>query len=555
MTLCTSCSSSNASSVEPIDKPVASNKLLGSFESQYKRYTKGEKFVGQSNNNKILTQWSDTVWRNDRVHKQILLWTTSEEMTDLSYEVSDLKYGSNVITASNIQIRFPSYILGDIKSLKCGEQTSRSQTYIADALSENIVNRVLSTEPTKIWLTVDIPSTTAPGLYMGSFSVMKNGTTLLSLEIKLLVVNHTLPNVKDWTYNLDIWQFPFQLANMCTKNGSAVVPFSSNYYNMMTPFYKKLFDSGQKSITTYIKSGAFNKGESMVKWILNSDNTWSFDYSDFDTYIDFMFSLGIDKQINCFSLAGWNKSIGYYDQATNTLKVKDLVAGTVDYNTIWSIFLQSFKSHLKSKGWFDKAVLYLDETRNDEAKLIISLIRTNGIDWKIGIAGSELDESVEKELYDYSTIIGYNRHSSNNIINSFYTSCSQTHPNNYVSQDESPAEMVWMAWYAANKGYNGYTRWAYDYWQSSDIDNIQDATNTAGDFSFIYRTTNTIQSKPVSSIRLELLREGVQDYEKIKILSNAQLQSYVKSVTFDTAIFAESIINKVQKALKNFSIQ
>ena len=64
-------------------------------------------------------------------------------------------------------------------------------------------------------------------------------------------------------------------------------------------------------------------------------------------------------------------------------------------------------------------------------------------------------------------------------------------PNNYVSKETSPAEMVWMSWYAAAKGLNGYLRWAFDYWLSSDPLNIQDGTNTAGDFHMIYRTDNT----------------------------------------------------------------
>ena len=114
--------------------------------------------------------------------------------------------------------------------------------------------------------------------------------------------------------------------------------------------------------------------------------------------------------------------------------------------------------------------------------------------------------------------------------------------------------MVWMAWYAAAKGMNGYVRWAYDYWQSSDPVNIQDGTNTAGDFNMIYRTDNKATSKVVTSIRFELLREGIQDYEKIRSLSNAQLNAAVKTVTPATATNAELIITKVQNILKKVSL-
>lgn len=49
---------------------------------------------------------------------------------------------------------------------------------------------------------------------------------------------------------------------------------------MMKPFYQLLADAGQKVITTYIKDGAFNSGQTMVKWSKNSSDEWIFDYTD-----------------------------------------------------------------------------------------------------------------------------------------------------------------------------------------------------------------------------------------------------------------------------------
>ena len=70
----------------------------------------------------------------------------------------------------------------------------------------------------------------------------------------------------------------------------------------------------------------------------------------------------------------------------------------------------------------------------------------------------------------------------------------------------------------------------------------------------IYRTDNKATSKVVTSIRFELLREGIQDYEKIRSLSNAQLNAAVKTVTPATATNAELIITKVQNILKKVSL-
>lgn len=548
----------SAPEVEPqppvvVNPPVESLTIKGSFESKYKRYAQKDKHEGQVSPSKVSVQWCDTVWRNDRAHKQIVLWT-EKDVKGLTYQVNDLHNGKQTIPSSNIRLRFPTYVLGDMKALDCGMQTSRQSAYIADALSEQPVTYITTSNPTKIWVTVDIPKDTAPGLYEGTIDVKQTGEEAkLSFDIKLLVTAHTLPDVKDWSFHLDIWQFPFQLTNLCNNSGTQIMPFSAEYETLMSSFYKMLADAGQKSITTYIKDGAFLEGETMIGWILNSDNTWSFDYTNFDKFVTFMSDLGINKQINCFSLVGWNSSVGYYDVQTSGYKTKKLNIGSDEYNKIWTAFLTSFRVHLVSKGWFDKAVLFLDEAPYDETKQVINLIRENGTDWKIGLAGSRNMPDVEQELYDYSTIYGYDR-TTDNPVSTFYTSCSQTIPNNYVSKETSPAEMVWMAWYAAAKGFDGYLRWAFDYWQSADPLNIQDGTNTAGDFNMIYRTDNKVTGKAVASIRFELLREGIQDYEKVKILNNAKLNAVVKSIDDNSALSAEKTMVHAQKILKEVSV-
>lgn len=546
------CCSENKTIEGELPPPIESKEgIYGSFENKYKRYAEKEKHEGQNLSSKIITQWSDTVWQNERVHSQIVLWA-EKDVENITFHVSDLKSGSQIIPSSKIKLRYPTYVLGDVQALECEGQSTRQSAYIADALSEVTINRIQSSDPAKVWITIDIPKETVPGLYKGTIDVKQGTETKLSFEIELLVTKYSLPDVNDWAYHLDIWQFPFQMTNLCNRNGIQIKPFSLEYESLMSSFYKMLADAGQKAITTYIKDGAFQAGETMVDWRLNHDNTWSFDYTNFDKFVELMFSLGIDKQINCFSLVGWKSSIGYYDAANSSYKNKELKIGTDEYNEIWTIFLNSFRTHLKSKGWFDKAVLYLDEARDDDMRKVVNLIKQNGEDWKIGLAGSRIAADIESELYDYSTILGYDK-ASTNTISTFYTSCSQTIPNNYVSKQTSPAEMVWMSWYAASQGYNGYLRWAFDYWTNLNPLNIQDGTNTAGDFNMIYRTDNSLESKAMASIRFELLREGIQDYEKIRILNSDQLNSFLQKFDDASAVNAEELITEGQAEIKRIS--
>ena len=266
-----------------------------------------------------------------------------------------------------------------------------------------------------------------------------------------------------------------------------------------------------------------------------------------------MMSWGIGRQISCFSLVGWNTSIGYTD-ASGEARTLKLTVGSDEYRTVWNEFLDSFERHLKTKGWFEKTVLYMDEIREDEMRQVVSFIKQHNPDWKIGLAGSAVSSDVESALYDYSTILGYDR-TSTNAVATFYTSCAQSIPNAYVSLDNNPAEMVWVAWYAKAKGLNGFLRWAYDYWTKADPQDVRDGSNTAGDFSLIYRSDNSLSSVPLSSIRLELLREGIQDYEKMRILSTNLMNPVVQKFTLTSGRFAGEIVTEAQGMLKKISAE
>ena len=110
-----------------------------------------------------------------------------------------------------------------------------------------------------------------------------------------------------------------------------------------------------------------------------------------------------------------------------------------------------------------------------------------------------------------------------------------------------------MAWFALAKGFDGYLRWAYDYWTQSDPTSAQDGSNASGDFNMIYRSENTAAAVPISSIRLELLREGIQDYEKARILNNGQLDAAIRNFTSASGREAAKWVGIAEGTLKELS--
>lgn len=534
----------------PKNDPIQNENLTASFVGKFYRLPENTLFKEKSN-----TEWADTVWINERIYNQIAITNIGDALSQFNIEITEFRNEQGDVTSIPFNLFTVGYVKGDAAPCVDNQPNPRTTALVADALLPGVNGKVDGGSSKCFWLSADIPQDLKPGKYSGSIKLLNGNDELGSLSISLLVTNHKLPSAKDWVFHLDIWQFPFRLASIVSDNGSKMEPFSPQHLAMLTPFYSMLADAGQKCVSAYIKDGAFNLGETMIDWTKLADGSWSYDYSKFDRFVEFMFGLRIDSQINCFSVAGWNNKIGYTDQASGTYKYLDVPIGSEVFNQTWNDFLNDFRQHLTSKGWMGKAVLYMDENRNDDMRKIVKMIRDNGSDWKIGLSGRYIDSDIEKEFYNYSAIIGCIPNTTNITVPVFYTSCSQMHPNNYLTPLTPTAEMTWMAWHAMAMGYKGYQRWAYDNWLKDDPFDAQDRLNTSGDFHFIYRSGNGSDATPVSSIRWEMLRDGIQDYEKCRQLDYRAMRQTTLMFKDYNATGAENLVKVAQAQIKKLSLK
>ncbi len=534
--------------------------FLASFESKYTRYTKGQQFIGQTYPGMIAKSWCDTLWRNERSHKQLILWTTNEPCENLTYQVGELSSGGQVIPASAVRLRFCTYVLGDKEPFDCGGLAShpRQDIYVADALSDTPVTRVEKDDPIKAWLTVDVPADAVPGKYTGSVKVFSQGELKHDLGLELLVLDRTLPPPPEWKFHLDLWQFPWNLREFILQSGQELEPFSEQHFAILEPFYRILGDAGQKAISTPIISGGMLPGQTMVRWSKGANGVMSYDYAWFDLWVEHMMQWGITQQISCFTLlsgvdrAAGTANIVYRDEKTGAEKTETFLIGSEPYNAYWLHFLDSFKAHLESKGWFSKAVLYMDEVSHELVQKVIDLVHGHDPAWKIGMAGSYMPTEIESKLYDFSTFLGRESF-MNSQVKTFYTSCSSIVPSNYVTQSGTPAELAWMGWHAAANGYDGTLRWAYDYWRCSDPADARDGGFAAGDFHMIYRSNNFLSATPVASIRMEMLREGIQAFEKIRLLDDPRLNALLPQFTLASGADSKAMVTKGESLIKKVS--
>ena len=103
---------------------------------------------------------------------------------------------------------------------------------------------------------------------------------------------------------------------VCRSRYYQVPLWSQEHLDAMRPLMKMLADAGQKIITATLTHKPWNGQtedyfETMVTWMKRADGTWAFDYTVFDRWVEFMMSVGIDQQINCYSMVPWELSFQY----------------------------------------------------------------------------------------------------------------------------------------------------------------------------------------------------------------------------------------------------
>ena len=240
--------------------------------------------------------------------------------------------------------------------------------------------------------------------------------------------------------------------------------YGSGAFRRHASFDENAADAGQKIITATLMHKPWNGQtedyfDTMVTWMKRADGTWSFDYTIFDRWVEFMMSVGIDKQINCYSMVPWELSFQYYDQATNSLKFVKTAPGEEAYEEMWVAMLSSFSKHLKEKGWFDICAIAMDERPMEVMQKTLKVIRKADPDFKVSLAGNYHAE-IEPDLYDYCIVIGQNfpeevrlRRVAENKRTNYYTCCTEAHPNTFTFSD--PAEAVWISYYSSKKHLDG----------------------------------------------------------------------------------------------------
>ena len=465
-------------------------------------------------------QWETCAWKGERVNAQAVL-RAKQPLKGVRIAVGDLKCGKSVIPASAVTASFVGYVwtdeLNKDRKSGCSDRPNKADwdsSLVADVLEvrKSLDIEAQCTQP--LWINIWVPQDIPDGVYKGALTVTGENFADMRLPMKINVQKRTLPVPAQWVFHLDLWQNPYAVARYYN-----VPLWSRQHFDKMKPLMRRLANAGQKVITASVMHHPWagqteDPFDSMVFRMKKIDGSWVYDYTVFDRWVEFMMSLGIDRQINCYTLVPWALKFDYYDQATNRVCFVEAKPGEAAYEDYWFSFLKDFAKHLRQKGWFEKTTIAMDEREKSMMQKAFELIFRADAGYKVSGAGDYYPE-IEPKMYDLCLAYGHTLPDSvreerrkSGKLSTVYTCCIEAYPNTFTFSE--PAEAGWLMWHAVAGGYDGYLRWAYNSWTKDPLHDSRFRSWAAGDCYLVYPGS--------SSIRMERMVEGIQDAEKIRIL-------------------------------------
>jgi hypothetical protein len=432
---------------------------------------------------------------------------------------------------------------------------------IFDTTSMDIRN--FTTQP--IWITVNIPDAFPPGDYIGLLTIKgKIGVQNFSLNRRFTVrvYNVSINKTSLWVTN---W---FGLGKNQLKQlsgGKDSVEFSGNYWKWLHVVAKKMKDYDQNVIMTPVFS--------LTGITVNKDK-FSFDFSKFDQFVQTFIDEGTLGRIEGGHIGGrmgnWYAQFGVYTPylKNDSLKFKNIAVTDGEAQNFYRQFIPALVSHLKEKGW-DKIYLQHvcdepepgnEKTYADIASYIKSIapeiklidaVHSHGVNNTVDVWVPEL------EMYDSNYDFYTDRKNAGNEV-WFYTCLAPQgdYANRFIELPLIKTRI--LHWINFRFGATGYLHWGWDFWSDNCLEETSGIIPEAGNImpggdAFITYPGN---GKILSSIRLEAMRDGIVDYELLKMLEEkkpAIAKEICRQVVYEFAKYDTDI--KSFRAKRKFILQ
>lgn len=403
---------------------------------------------------------------------------------------------------------------------------------------------------------IRIPKGIPAGIYRGTVSLMVEDNEAARCDIEVEIADVDLPDVHDWSFFLNVWMNPGAVAHRY-----GVEMWSDEHFRLLKPYIRDLAEHGQKTAVVPICYQPWGTQTPVpfpnaVIW-KKRGNKYEFDFSTFDRYVELHEECGIDRAIHCYSIApapgdSDKCKIVYIDCETGEDHSIDTAIGDAEYVKAWSAFFTAFRDHLSAKCWLQKTYIAFDEKPAEIMKKLVAVINDIAPDFKTALAANSRSD-VFTRLDDLSLYIFYDENGvtetapversamgvaemldphnacAMKTITTFYVCCGPEFPNTFVFSPLVESRM--LPFLGAQGGFDGFLRWSYNDWPEDPYNQPHWGQWPTGDLFLVYPG----EDGPVSSLRWEQLREGIQDYE-LAMIAATNMKTSEDIVDYEQAI-------------------
>jgi hypothetical protein len=385
-----------------------------------------------------------------------------------------------------------------------------------------------------IWISVPIPTTIPPGDYTGMLTIKgeMDGHAFsmnrrFSIRVYDVTIHKTSLLVTNW-FGLGKNQL------MKLSGGIDSVEYSGNYWKWLQVIARKMKEYDQNVIMTPIFGLT---GFSM------KNNNYDFDFTNLDRYIQTFVDAGTLERIEGSHIGGrmgnWYAQFGVFTPylLNDTIRFKTMPITDSAAINFYRQFIPALLAHLRHKGW-DKIYLQhiCDEPEDGNEKSyaeiasqiktidpsikLIDAVHSHGVNNTIDVWVPQLD------FFDTHYSFYKERLAAGNEV-WFYTCLSPQgeYANRFIELPLIKTRL--LHWINFRYGATGYLHWGWNFWSENCLEESAGIIPEAGNImpggdAFITYPGN---GKILSSIRLEAMRDGIVDYELLKMLEQKKPES------------------------------
>jgi hypothetical protein len=398
-----------------------------------------------------------------------------------------------------------------------------------DPLLENFPYALPANRTEAIWITLYAPAAAIPGTYSGQAVFESAGQKLASAPFQIRVADSTVPErqtlkVTNW-FNTDAGHL-----GRYYKLGNG----EDRYWEVLGNIGRVMADHRQNVMLTPVLELSTPRVE---------NGKIAYDFSRLDRWVETFEKAGLIGTIEGGHLL--SRASGYstplqipaYVIEDGKAVERGLEAGDPRAEEFFDSFLSALYMHLKERGWADRYIQHIhDEPHGDENPVYnryAKIIRRNlpGV-LTLDAVGLDQDISFFEDVADiWVPVLGSFDHQMDKIRSHvakggqawFYTCIAPQgrYLNRFV--DLPLVKTRLLHWFNYRHDFAGFLHWGGNFWGPEPFNNVQTVINDnetllpAGDNAIVYPYPE--KNSVLSSIRLEAMRDGIEDYELLAALS------------------------------------